>query len=394
MALPPGSPFGGNAPRWEPDDSVPPQMWSPADPFAYSRTIEQDSDDEYDDGRRFSNRQIAIVAAFIVVLLGGALLLFTSGGNEIGEPQDDAAAFAGIVPSVLGLTQEEAKAKIVDSGYQVGEISARVSTKYPVGTISRQAPPPGAPLAEGKEIDISISSSPLVATPSLVGLPKDEALLALADVGLSVGTISEDNSGKTAGTVIGQSVEPGVEIAPETRIDMTLSNGKVQVPAVTGLDPDEAQRILEQAGFQVSTSPKRQASRTLVVLSSDPAEGTYLALDSTVTIFIPDKVSSDGSAGPSPSTPTSAKCTYRALAPVTEKEAERQGLQIILVEQYKCDGAWAVVETSVRQSGKNVSQSFILNSASGSWKAVARQDACSTGSGAPRSLISSACERG
>jgi len=107
--------------------------------------------------------------------------------------------------------------------------------------------------------------------PDVIGLSATRASARLEDAGASVKQVSVDRATARAGTVVGQSVEPGAPLAKDTVVTIEVATGRMKVEAskLEGRTIAEARRSLEKLGFVVAVTS---------VPSSRPA-GTVLALD-------------------------------------------------------------------------------------------------------------------
>ena len=76
-------------------------------------------------------------------------------------------------------------------------------------------------------------------------------------------------------------------VAVGTAIDITVSNGKVNVPGVVGESQAQAQSDLANAGFQVSIVTQENGSATAgTVLAQTPLPGTAAVKGTLVTITV------------------------------------------------------------------------------------------------------------
>jgi serine/threonine-protein kinase len=127
--------------------------------------------------------------------------------------------------------------------------------------------------------------------PNLVGLTEDEARLAIADAGFTVGRISRETSDTVeADLVISQDPNRDVFADPGSSIDFVLSLGKpeVEVPFVVGAPRKEARAQLEAVNLQVRFQEEDSDEERYQVLRTDPAAGTSVAEGTTVTVFFSD----------------------------------------------------------------------------------------------------------
>lgn len=130
------------------------------------------------------------------------------------------------VPSLFGLTESEAKDKIISAGYKVGDIS-KESSDVPKGCVVRQTPDEGSSLEKGETISLVIST----------------------------GSKESDN---------------------------------VSVPGVQGQNENDARQTLENSGFTVNIQKKatNDPNQNGLVYSQSPGAGAAVAKNSVVTIFV------------------------------------------------------------------------------------------------------------
>ncbi|MEN6426617.1 MAG: LamG-like jellyroll fold domain-containing protein [Phycisphaerales bacterium] len=121
-----------------------------------------------------------------------------------------------------------------------------------------------------------------VLVPKLIGKTKTEAEAALRAVGLVLGTVSGDLSGK----VTSQSPRAGTEVCAGSAVAITLSQQTATVPDVVGMSEGEARATLTAAGFvaHVSYGPSDEAPGT--VFKQDPAGGTVAPQGSEVDLTV------------------------------------------------------------------------------------------------------------
>ncbi len=134
--------------------------------------------------------------------------------------------------------------------------------------------------------DKELTRRVLVTLPSVVGLTVDEATSRLRGEGFSVTVADEIDASEPAGTIVAQS--PGAGRVPGgTTVTITPSNGRgVTVPSVGGT-PDDAASQLRSAGFNRIAQQCTEADGAPgqgVVTGTDPAAGTVVSRNTTITI--------------------------------------------------------------------------------------------------------------
>jgi len=125
----------------------------------------------------------------------------------------------------------------------------------PGGVIIRQSPLPGSLVKRGTPVSVIISKGKKgVSIPDLSSVPLEEARQRLAEMGLKVGSVTEQSSDSIAkGSVISTFPSPNTIVKEGTIIDLVLSvgRGEVLVPNVLGRRLGQAKEILERASLRV-----------------------------------------------------------------------------------------------------------------------------------------------
>ena len=139
------------------------------------------------------------------------------------------------VPDVTGLTKEEAASQLSKAGLKVGNITEEFSDK-PSGTVLRQSPSGNDKLEKGKAVDLVVSKGKeikKVSVPNVMGSTLDAAKTAITKAGLSVGSVTEQESSKPAGTVIGQT---DGQVDPNGAVNLVIAK---QAAKETAKEPDK-----------------------------------------------------------------------------------------------------------------------------------------------------------
>jgi len=127
-----------------------------------------------------------------------------------------------------------------------------------------------------------------VDVPSLVGQTLDQARTTAENVDLTV-TVSkrEPCADQPTGHVCEQSPLEG-RIAKGEAVSVTVSTGapKIEVPDVTDKDQDDASRILEAKGFEVTLRHVDSEERPGTVLKQDPDGGEQVEKGTEVTLTV------------------------------------------------------------------------------------------------------------
>jgi serine/threonine protein kinase len=203
---------------------------------------------------------------------------------------------APVIPDLAGASQQVAVAEITRLGL-VPAVVEKLNTDVDVGLVIETIPGPGIRVALGERVQIVVSAgASLVRVPDVRNLPSDEAAQRLIAAGLAVAPSQEDYSPNlAAGTVIQTSPAPGEEVAGNTEVIMTLSNGLVLVPNVVNLTIGEANLLLTGPNVQLSVTPQVDASCSGGVVRSQslapgehPQRSTITLIYCGATTFEPD----------------------------------------------------------------------------------------------------------
>jgi serine/threonine-protein kinase len=215
-----------------------------------------------------------LLAALVAVaaILGPKLI----GSGDNGVP----------VPSVVGMTQDQAVRTIEDAGL-VANPSQEASDTIEKGRVIRQSPDSDASVDPGSTVDVVVSSGkPEVQIPDVVGDNKDSARDQLEALGLRVRMKAAD-SDENKDDVIAVNPDVGSMVAASSVVTVTFSKGPKAVPNVVGKTENQARSILEDAGFKVSVLPDNASTKDKgTVTQQSPPDGTPLTSGSTVTILV------------------------------------------------------------------------------------------------------------
>ena len=241
--------------------------------------------------------QIVVVGLTVVGFVGG---LFLFARALLGPRVDEV-----VVPSVLELPLEQARAVLENEGLTVAAVTVDVedATKEP-GTVLEQDPAAGETVAQGAEVTLTVSVLPSTVTvPSVAGLDEVQATAVLRNAGFIVLTRTEDSDTVEAGLVVRTDPGEGSAQPYGSTVTLVLSNGlgTVVVPDVRCQTFGAAAAALRELGLNpvisdTAVEPNPICPNPSRVAAQDPPAGTETQTGTTVTL------SSSGAAGtPSPS---------------------------------------------------------------------------------------------
>jgi serine/threonine-protein kinase len=194
------------------------------------------------------------------------------------------------VPSVIGLSLEEAKDKLEGDDYELTvETETRESTEDP-GTVLDQDPIKGTEVEKGSTITLTVAKAAEKATvPDVAGKTCDEAVAQMKANDLT-GTCTEVETddpnlvGKVVATTPGSGSSVDKNSTVTIQIGKAKENQQTQVPGnLAGLSLKDAKKALQDAGLQVGNIAPVQDDNAIVI-TSNPAPGTPVAKGTKVDL--------------------------------------------------------------------------------------------------------------
>lgn len=225
------------------------------------------------------------IAALILIVAGSALFLGrVLFGNSTAEQVT--------VPALVGKTVTVAEQSLAAQGLKLGEQTPTASDQ-PKGTVLTQNPAAGSQLAKGQSVSVTVSAGRAqVQVPTLTGLASsDDARVALAEVQLVLGTVTQKDSGEPEGMVLSQSPSSGTTVNAGSKVNITVSNGMVSVPNVVNQSEAQAQATLQNAGFNVQVVDQQSSQPAGTVLAQSPLANSKAKKSSTITITVASSAS-------------------------------------------------------------------------------------------------------
>lgn len=141
------------------------------------------------------------------------------------------------VPSLAGKSYEDAQSALRAKGLKAKR-TEKTSESVAQGYVIGSDPEAGEDVEVGSTITVIVSSGSAntnKTVPNLKGMTVEQATAALEKAGLSLGSVHEQESTETAGTVISQTVPYGTEVAKGTSVGITIA----KEAATTDDQPDD-----------------------------------------------------------------------------------------------------------------------------------------------------------
>ncbi|HEY7564473.1 MAG TPA: PASTA domain-containing protein, partial [Acidimicrobiia bacterium] len=200
----------------------------------------------------------------------------------------------GIVPTLIGLTEEEATVAIEEAGFELGTVTGRPDAEAPAGEVIEQSPVAGIELDPGSSISLVLSEGPEdFALPDFSGFDDDEAFAQLQELGLEWNIDTESSTEFAASEVIRTEPGAGSLVGPGDNITVVVSTGPppVTVPDVFGATIDAATTTLNQVGLQLrveenTTIPVDDPALDDRIVQQNPTAGTQVQQGITVVVTL------------------------------------------------------------------------------------------------------------
>ncbi|SDH56556.1 Stk1 family PASTA domain-containing Ser/Thr kinase [Agrococcus jejuensis] len=165
------------------------------------------------------------------------------------------AGLSATVPSVAGMTQEEASAAIEEAGL-TASVRTVVDEESNAGDALRTDPPEGTTVSPNSPVTLFISSGPPpFALVNVQGNTVIQATQTLEGDGLVVAEsiVTRDNATLPEGTVLGTEPAAGTNVSQGDSIQLIVSSGQVEIPDVVGQPIAQAIAAMQapEVGYQV-----------------------------------------------------------------------------------------------------------------------------------------------
>ena len=191
--------------------------------------------------RRVRRNRIIALFLLIAILFGGYKVL---NANKIS------------VPSLVGMSQIEAKSSLKNLGLSIQVVEEVFSEDVPKGKIIATKPGGGGKVSPAGTVGLIVSKGQeRIVIPILNGLTPDIASGKIADLGLSVGQVNESFDMKVAaGFVIGTDPKDGSEVRRKSIVNLIVSKGveQLSLSSYVGKGGEQALSELNDLGFDVN----------------------------------------------------------------------------------------------------------------------------------------------
>lgn len=209
-----------------------------------------------------------------------------------------------LVPTLLGLQEEEAKEKTIEKGLEFNVIDRVNNEKYKPGEVISQSVDPDFKVKKGYKIDVVINKGEsLVKLPNFANSSFCDAEKEIDSLGLKLGSSNYENSDSIpVDFIIEQYPKAGELVKPNTRVKFTISKGEeithVIMEDLVGMNIEKAKSKLKSMKLdvgQVKAEANDKVKKDIVTWQSYEA-GNELESKTAVDLYVssgPDKAEED-----------------------------------------------------------------------------------------------------
>ena len=249
----------------------------PVDEPDNSKSIEDLKNGNRDKEKTKDYKKIALITVAVFVVLAVVVGLL----SLLNVPKK-------IVPTVVGLTQEEAITKLKEAGFKY-KVENIASKDVEVGKVAKQDPAGSTLYSINKTVTIQVSKGlEEVAIVNVVDLSEKEAKNKLTTQGFVVEVKQEYDNDKAVGKVLNQNPAAGTKLLPGNTVTITVSKGKeltnINMPNLIGKTQSSAEETLNSnklilgsiTNEETSDYPPGQVISQSVKAGSSVMQGTTI----------------------------------------------------------------------------------------------------------------------
>ena len=186
------------------------------------------------------------------------------------------------VPDLLGLSEEAARQRLEELGLEMIVEAYRKKAQTPEGVVLSQNPSAGARASRGRRVFLVLSRGDAdLHAPELEGKTLSEARRITQELGIE---LQVEGEAQEEDPIVFQDPPPG-EFLEEPLMSVRATPSTV-VPSVTGLELAEAESKVRSAGLSLGEIRRVYGPRAGEVVDQDPMPGIELPPNSVVDLFV------------------------------------------------------------------------------------------------------------
>ena len=198
------------------------------------------------------------------------------------------------VPEVVGLTVEQAQAKLKKADLGLKIVSQIYNPSQPEGIILSQMPEPHSKVKRNRAVRVQISKeADMTYVPELSGVSLRQAEISLADWGLTVGELAWQYADSLPDNfVVATLPEVGTRVPYGTAINLIVNKSpasdSIEVPDVVGKYMDEGVKILSDAGLKLKEIKMKEEKEQIpgIILKQSLEADTKVLRDTEIEIEV------------------------------------------------------------------------------------------------------------
>lgn len=239
---------------------------------------------------------VSSIFLLLVLYFGGVALGWIKFG-----PGVNLFAEKSVVPSLVGMTEEEAEEACERVGLRLEVDEERESLDYEKGQVIYQRSEAGVELVEGGIVHVTVCSMRLVKVPDLSGKDYIDARDKLIEIGFSKSNIIKKEQAHDEileDRVIKTDPKAEREVRKDSKITVYVSSGvaMVKVPDLFRMTEDEARAALEEKGLKASVTLKESTEEEGKVFEQETEAGEEVTKGTVIRFSVSagkDKVTID-----------------------------------------------------------------------------------------------------
>jgi beta-lactam-binding protein with PASTA domain len=241
------------------------------------------------------------------VSAGTLVHLLISAGSA--STSDDVGPSLVPVPNLVGAEIDAVPSVLEKSSLHLGDVKTRRASAAR-GTILDQSPRPLTQVAAGSRVHVLVSEGAQTPTqtavvPNVIGEHIDRAALILRGALLRPGAVQTTTAAAPEGTVLKQSLEPGLRVSPGSSVAMLVSQGEpfAVVPDLVNAREEDAAALLARAQLELGAVNRQEAQADAgTIVAQSPVAGSRVVRGTPVRVIVssgerfaivPDLVKSD-----------------------------------------------------------------------------------------------------
>jgi len=223
------------------------------------------------------NRFIAL--AIVLLIVATSWYKISGPGNKI------------LIPSLAGMTQSQAANTVAKLGLKVDVTEKVFSEDVSIGKIITSDPAGGGRVDVAGTVHLIISKGKeRIKVPAITGLTIESATVALNEMNLKIGRVTEQFSATLeAGLLVDSNPVSGSDVRKDSTVDLIISKGVEQVKLANfqGKTSDQAQSELTAAGLIVSSKYEYSDNIPVgTVISQTPSDVTTVGKGEKIVLVI------------------------------------------------------------------------------------------------------------